>query len=89
MAAKTVVELSELLLRYTRTPDTALAVIEQATTIHQQVHLTTLQKCAMDFAGKSFSSPSLVIVGDVVELHNQFQWLESSDEGSIFKDLSE
>jgi uroporphyrin-III C-methyltransferase len=88
MAAKTVIDLSELLLRYTRTPDTALAVIEQATTIHQQVHLTTLQRCAKDFAAKNFSSPSLVIVGDVAELHEQFHWWQSREEGSIFKDLA-
>lgn len=88
MAAKTVIDLAELLLRYTRTPDTALAVIEQATTIHQQVHLTTLQRCAVDFAGKTFSSPSLVIVGDVVDLHQRYRWFQSAEEGSIFKDLT-
>lgn len=88
MAAKTVIDLSELLLRYTRTPDTALAVIEQATTIHQQVHLTTLQRCAKDFAAKNFSSPSLVIVGDVAELHEQFHWFQSREAGSIFRDLA-
>jgi uroporphyrin-III C-methyltransferase len=89
MAAKNVIGLAEVLLRYTRTPATALAVIEQATTIHQHVSLTTLQKCALDFAGKTFSSPSLVIVGDVAALHNQFHWFQSNEEaGSIFKDLA-
>jgi uroporphyrin-III C-methyltransferase len=88
MAAKNVVDLAELLLRYTRTPNTSLAVIEQATTIHQQVYLTTLQKCAVDFAGKSFHSPSLVIVGDVATLHQEFHWFQTTEEaGSIFKDL--
>lgn len=88
MAAKTVVDLAELLLRYTRTPDTSMAVIEQATTIHQQVHLTTLQRCATDFSGKSFTSPSLVIVGDVAELHSKFGWWQSEETGSIFRDLT-
>jgi uroporphyrin-III C-methyltransferase len=88
MAAKNVIGLAEVLLRYTRTPGTALAVIEQATTIHQHVSLTTLQKCAIDFAGKTFSSPSLVIVGDVAALHSQFHWFQSNEEaGSIFKDI--
>lgn len=89
MAAKNVIGLAEVLLRYTRTPGTSLAVIEQATTIHQHVSLTTLQKCAADFAGKTFGSPSLVIVGDVASLHNQFHWFQSNEEaGSIFKDLA-
>ena len=89
MAAKNVVDLAELLLRYTRTPHTPLAVVEQATTIHQQVHITTLQKCAADFAGKTFHSPSLVIVGSVAALHQQFNWFQSAEaSGSIFKELS-
>jgi len=77
MAAKNITDLAELLLRYTRKAQTPLAVIEQATTIHQQVHITTLQNCAADFAGKQFSSPSLVVVGEVVNLHKQFNWFNN------------
>jgi uroporphyrin-III C-methyltransferase len=87
MAAKNITDLAELLLRYTRKPSTPLAIIEQATTIHQQVHITTLKNCAVDFAGKQFSSPSLVIIGDVVKLHEQFNWYQSAEAGSIFKEL--
>jgi len=88
MAAKNVMDVAELLLRYSRKPDTAMAIIEQATTIHQQVHISTLKNCNVDFAGKQFSSPSLVIVGDVVKLHNEFNWFEGNKEGSIFKELT-
>lgn len=89
MAAKNIADLAELLLRYSRKPQTPLAVIEQATTIYQQVHITTLKDCAIDFAGKSFSSPSLVIVGEVVSLHQQFKWFTTSDQGSIFQALEQ
>ena len=87
MAAKNITDLAELLLRYTRKPFTPLAIIEQATTIHQQVHITTLKNCAVDFAGKQFSSPSLVIIGDVVKLHEQFNWYQTEESGSVFKEL--
>lgn len=88
MAAKNITDLAELLLRYTRRTQTPLAVIEQATTVHQQVHITTLQNCAADFSGKEFSSPSLVIVGDVISLHQQFNWFNSSQpSGSIFNEI--
>ena len=87
MAAKNITDLAELLLRYTRKPFTSLAIIEQATTIHQQVHITTLKNCAIDFAGKQFSSPSLVIIGDVVKLHEQFNWYQTEESGSVFKEL--
>ena len=89
MAAKNITDLAELLLRYSRKPATPLAIIEQATTIHQQVNISTLKDCAVDFAGKNFSSPSLVIIGEVVKLHEQFAWFRDSEkEGSIFQELN-
>jgi uroporphyrin-III C-methyltransferase len=87
MAAKNIVQLAEMMLRYAKKPSTGLAVIEQATTPHQQIHVTTLEKCAIDFASHSFSSPSLIIVGDVVGLHRQFAWFNKSEAGSVFKEL--
>ncbi|MEQ1799018.1 MAG: uroporphyrinogen-III C-methyltransferase [Lacibacter sp.] len=87
MAAKNITDLTELLLRFSRQPLTPLAVIEQATTTHQKVHITTLKECAADFAGKQFSSPSLIIVGDVVKLHQDFKWFAGNEAGSVFKKL--
>lgn len=88
MAAKNITDLAGLLLRYTRKPQTPLAVIEQATTVHQQVYITTLQNCATDFAIKQFSSPSLVIIGEVVSLHKEFNWFNGNKKlGSVFNDL--
>jgi uroporphyrin-III C-methyltransferase len=87
MAAKNITDLAELLLRYSRKPATPLAVIEQATTPFQQVHTTTLKDCARDFASTNFSSPSLVIIGDAVKLHEQFHWFNSSETGSVFQEI--
>ncbi len=64
-----------------------MAVIEQATTVHQEVHITTLKDCAVDLAGKQFSSPSLIIVGEVVRLHHDFKWFAASETGSLFNEL--
>ncbi|HEX6191509.1 MAG TPA: uroporphyrinogen-III C-methyltransferase [Chitinophagaceae bacterium] len=90
MAAKSLASLTELLLRYSKRPATPLAVIEQATTRHQQVSISTLQNCVNDFAERQFSSPSLVIIGDVVKLHAQFNWYVSKkDKGSVFKELTQ
>jgi uroporphyrin-III C-methyltransferase/precorrin-2 dehydrogenase/sirohydrochlorin ferrochelatase len=88
MSIKNETKLAELLLQYTPKPEMPMALIEQATTKYQQVYTTTLKKCAADFAAKNFSSPSLVIVGDVVNLHQQFNWFGNNNAiGSIFKDL--
>jgi uroporphyrin-III C-methyltransferase len=89
MAAKNITDLAELLLRYSRKPLTPMAVIEQATTPHQQVHISTLKNCLKDFADEQFSSPSLVIIGDVVKLHKQFEWYEASSKGSLFRQIEE
>jgi len=74
MAAKNIVELAATLLRYTRNPETPVAVIEEATTSSQEVYLTTLQDCETDFSGIHFRSPSLVIIGRVLNFHKQFNW---------------
>lgn len=87
MSAKNITGLAELLLRYSKNPNTALAVIEQATTIYQQVHITTLKNCAAEFAGKQFSSPSLVVVGEVVSLQKEFDWFIATGTGSVFNIL--
>lgn len=88
MSSKNIADLAELLLRYSRRPQMQLAVIEQATTIHQEVSITTLQNCAADFAVKTFSSPSLVIIGEVVNLHDRFSWfLPTGQSGTVFQEL--
>ena len=87
MASKNVIHLAELLIRYMGKKDVGLAIVEQATTPHQKVNITTLKRCAVDFKDKQFSSPSLVIVGDVVNLYHQFKWFNGENEGSLFKEL--
>ena len=87
MAAKNVIDLSKTLLHYLKDPATPLAVIEQATTIHQQITVTNLKDCESDFSGLSFSSPSLVIVGEVVALNTQFNWFSPSTSGTVFDEL--
>ncbi|MCR6719437.1 MAG: uroporphyrinogen-III C-methyltransferase [Chitinophagaceae bacterium] len=88
MSARKVTDLAELLLRYTRKPDTPIAVVEQASTIHQRFFESTLRNCAAEFAGIEFCSPSLVIIGDVVSLHKQFNWFKPTvSEGSVFVEL--
>lgn len=88
MAARNIADLAELMLRFSKKPLTPLAIIEQATTAYQQVHITTLRDCAVDFAGKQFSSPSLVVIGDVVNLHKDFKWFDAVNQGSVFNDLT-
>lgn len=58
-----------------------LAVIEQATSPFQQVHTCTIGEYATKFGNKDFTSPSIVIIGKVVELHDLFSWFLNDKTG--------
>lgn len=88
MAAKNVCDLAMKLQQYNPALDTPLAVVEQATTIYQQVHISSLKNCCVDFSGRQFSSPSLVIIGSVTTLHKEFSWFKTiGEKGSVFQEL--
>jgi uroporphyrin-III C-methyltransferase len=55
--------------------DKLLAVVEQATTPLQNVYTCSLYDYKEKLGDKAFLSPSLVIIGKVVALHQQFGWL--------------
>lgn len=59
--------------------DKLLAVIEQATTPLQNIHTCSLYEYELKLANKKFASPSLIIIGKVVALHEQFKWLENNN----------
>jgi uroporphyrin-III C-methyltransferase len=88
MAAKNMRDLAELLLRYSHYPNMALAVIEAATTPQQRVYISTLDKCTVEFEGKIFASPSLVIIGKVVSLYENFKWFQrDATSGIVFRGI--
>ena len=66
--------------------DKWLAVIEQATTPLQSVHTCKVQDYHRKFGGKTYISPSLVIVGKVVALYEQFSWLANNDNAEEYFD---
>jgi len=87
MGSKNLIELVNHLLQYNNNADTSIAVIEQATTVYQKIYTSTLKSCAIDFANIVFQSPSLVLIGDVVKLHEQFSWFEGDQTGSVFPEI--
>ena len=66
--------------------DKWLAVIEQATTPMQKVHACQLYEYHSKLDGLRFASPTLVMIGKVVALHQQFAWLpDNSSNENYFK----
>ena len=65
-----------------------IAVIEQATTPYQKVYTSSFEDFSKTLGDKSFASPSLVVIGKVVHLHEEFSWLENAEqEGLYFKSV--
>jgi len=59
--------------------DKQLAVIEQATTLYQQVYISNIYEYETKLKEQQFLSPSVVIIGKVVGLQQQFNWFEGSN----------
>lgn len=77
MSSETLDKVVEKLTFHHIHEDKLLAVVEQATTPLQNVHITNLYDYPKRLMDKSFISPSLVIIGKVVWLHEHFAWLEN------------
>lgn len=54
--------------------DTPAALIERGTLPEQQVHIGTIASLPKLIAGKEIHAPTLLIIGDVVLLHDRLNW---------------
>ena len=89
MSSETLDHVVSNMVKHNIASEKLLAVIEQATTPLQNVHVTNLYKYDEQLRGKTFVSPSLVIIGKVVALHEEFKWLENSNSAQhYFKPLA-
>ena len=57
-----------------RSPDTPVALVERGTTLEQKVLLGTLENMEEKVALAQPAAPTLIIVGDVVRLHESLSW---------------
>jgi uroporphyrin-III C-methyltransferase/precorrin-2 dehydrogenase/sirohydrochlorin ferrochelatase len=69
-------QICEQLLLHGARPDTPIALVEQGTMPNQRVHIGTLSTLPALVAAKNVQPPTLIIVGDVVKLHEQLRWRE-------------
>jgi uroporphyrin-III C-methyltransferase len=75
MSGDTTDELVNQLLEHEIAPDKYIAVIEQATTPFQKVFCTRIHQYIKEYGNRSYTSPTLIIVGKVAGLHEEFRWL--------------
>lgn len=84
MSSETLDSVVSKLVQYNIDSNKKLAIIEQATTPYQKVHLHNLYEYQNTLKGSAYISPSLVIIGRVVALHHQFAWMQNSTEQAIY-----
>jgi len=84
MSSETIEGVVSNLLAHSISPDKKLAIIEQATTPNQNIHVVYLPEYETKLKGKLFVSPSLIIIGKVVQLHEQFAWIANSESNEAY-----
>jgi uroporphyrin-III C-methyltransferase/precorrin-2 dehydrogenase/sirohydrochlorin ferrochelatase/uroporphyrin-III C-methyltransferase len=77
MSSETLADVVKNLVANKIAEDKLLAVVEQATTPFQKVYTGSLYDFDKTLRDKNFLSPTLVIIGKVVALHQQFDWFHS------------
>ena len=55
---------------------TPVALVEKATTSEQRVHVSTLSEMPAHIENIEIHPPTLIIIGEVVRLHEQLDWFE-------------
>ncbi|VUT04161.1 Siroheme synthase [Klebsiella huaxiensis] len=76
-------EISAQLIAHGRDHGTPVAVISRGTRTDQQVKTGTLQQ--LENLAKDAPMPALLVVGEVVQLHQQLAWFQHSTSSEAFK----
>lgn len=75
MAMKHIEPIVQKLLGAGRLPDEPMAFVCDATTADQQVLITSLGTAVVDVKNSDLSPPAIVVIGEVVRLHEGLDWL--------------
>lgn len=84
MSSITIADVVDQLVSNDISEDKLLAVVEQATTPFQKVHIASMYQFEKTLGDRKFLSPSLVIIGRVVSLHEQFGWFKCNEQGAEY-----
>jgi uroporphyrin-III C-methyltransferase / precorrin-2 dehydrogenase / sirohydrochlorin ferrochelatase len=76
MGLQGIEQLCEKLMQHGLSKDHSIALIQQATTQNQKVVIGTLETLPKKVRSANIQPPSLVIVGNVVKLHDKLAWFK-------------
>jgi len=75
-------EICKQLIAHGLSADTHAALVEQGTTQNQKVHVGNLKTLPDLVHQRDVKPPTLIIVGEVVQLHNKLAWFDPAGEDS-------
>lgn len=76
MGVKNLPLISEKLIHYGKSPETAAAVIQSGTLPNQRVVEGTLSNISLKTNRAGIKPPAIIVVGDVVKFRSQLKWYE-------------
>ena len=74
MASQSIETICQQLIQHGREKSTPIALIEKGTLLEQRVHAGTLENFYIDLKEVEIQAPSLLIIGQVVDLRSQLNW---------------
>ncbi|HVL02155.1 MAG TPA: siroheme synthase CysG [Dongiaceae bacterium] len=72
----------ERLVKHGLPASTPIALIQQGTTRHQRVFVSDLANMVEHIKNQDVKAPTLIIVGDVVKLHDKLKWFDPATLGA-------
>ena len=84
MSSETLDQVIEKLTQFNISSDCQVAVVEQATTPLQNIYTSNIYNFSHNYKGQKFVSPSIVIIGKVVSLNEQFNWINNSNSKELY-----
>jgi uroporphyrin-III C-methyltransferase/precorrin-2 dehydrogenase/sirohydrochlorin ferrochelatase len=76
--------LSRELVAHGLPAETPVALVQQGTTQHQRVIISTLEHLPDDVQKSELKPPTLIIVGEVVRLHDKLEWFQPTESGAAW-----
>jgi len=76
MGLTTIATICRQLIEHGRPPTTPVAVISHATTSQQRTLIATLEDAAHQVERERVTSPAVILVGEVVQMHKRLDWFQ-------------
>lgn len=83
MGMKNLPYIRNKLLEHGKSPDTPVALIHWGTLQKQKTAIGTLGTIVETAEREQITNPSMIVIGDVVNLHNKLNWFEATKEKAL------